>query len=511
MADDRDEWLRQLRHRIALRREEEQRAREAAKVVTEQERERLRCYQERQQSAAARMSAELIQYIQQLDHVLLAALGVRPFSFDQMRPTSLPPSFKPEPHLNAPIPAMDRYEQVLTEARTLYKRTSNSHQQWLDELNVAHSAYDRQAAEQRKRIAEVNARLDQMRADFNAGRPAALRWFAFMVLERSKYPTGFPKTFQVAYRPENRDLVVEFELPPQGIVPEVRAYRYVKSRDAIEPLRRSQKEVKQRYTKLIARVALRTLHEIFTSTPRGLVEAIVFNGRVRTIDQVTGKEVRPHLLSVGAERAKFETLDLTNSSPVPCLKRLNALVSPNPYDLEAVEPFITFDPKRFDFSDDMDVASGLDSRRSLPKLSPTEFEHLIRELFVAMGAETWTALPPKDGGVEAVATSDNLFFGGVCLIQAKQSSGPVDLEAVSALAAAMTDHNATTGVLVATSWFDRAGELFARRNKITLINGAELKHLFKEHLDIDVVPGTAPPTQVRPSGNRQSGRPGPVA
>ena len=55
---------------------------------------------------------------------------------------------------------------------------------------------------------------------------------------------GFPRQYQVAYRPENRDLVVEFELPPQEVIPKERGYRYVKSRDVIEPLPRPKAEIK---------------------------------------------------------------------------------------------------------------------------------------------------------------------------------------------------------------------------------------------------------------------------
>jgi restriction system protein len=73
-----------------------------------------------------------------------------------------------------------------------------------------------------------------------------------------------------------------------------------------------------------------------------------------------------------------------------------------------------------------------------------------------MGAEAWTTIPSKDGGVDAVATSKHLFFGGVCLIQAKRWTGLVGLESVHALTGVMADHNATTGVLVTTSWFGRA-------------------------------------------------------
>jgi restriction system protein len=183
---------------------------------------------------------------------------------------------------------------------------------------------------------------------------------------------------------------------------------------------------------------------------------------------------------------------LADVDPAACLKYLNALVSPNPYDLQAVEPFITFDLRRFRFVDAAEELADLDSRRNLLKLSPTEFEHLVKDLFVAIGAQAWRTLPSRDGGVDAVATSKNLFFGGVCLIQAKRWTGLVGLDAVHALTGVMTDHNATTGVLVTTSWFSRTSEQFAQRNRITLINGAELKHLIKQHLGYDVIPWDQP-------------------
>ena len=342
-----------------------------------------------------------------------------------------------------------------------------------------------------------------------SGDAEAVEWFTGRVLDASRYPDGFPHEYQAAYRPENRDVVVEFELPPQKVVPVNRGWRYIKTRDVLEPLPRPQAAIKQRYKGLIACVALRTLHEIFAATPPEVVEAVVFNGRLKTIDRATGKPERPHLLSVSAERSAFVDLVLEAVEPAACLTRLNALVSPNPYDLEAVEPFIAFDLKRFRFTDDLEVVAGLDARPNLLKLSPTEFEHLVRQLFVAMGAEAWATIPSKDGGVDAVATSKHLFFGGVCLIQAKRYTGLVDLESVHALTGVMADHNATTGVMVTTSWFGRASEQFAKRNRITLINGAELKQLIQQHLHKDVIPGTSPPRRLRASDNYQTGRPGP--
>ena len=104
--------------------------------------------------------------------------------------------------------------------------------------------------------------IEARRAAFTAGDPEAVEWLVSQVLDASRYPDGFPRQYQVAYRPENRDVVVEFELPPQQVVPVVRGYRYVKARDALDPLPRPVTEIRQRYARLIAFVALRTLHEI---------------------------------------------------------------------------------------------------------------------------------------------------------------------------------------------------------------------------------------------------------
>lgn len=525
----RSQWEREM---AAQRREAERQTRDQARLVKEAEKARQQRHVQTQQHTAERKTAEVEQQIKILDEVLTGILSLPALSFDSLKVIPRLTSFDPGP-LGTAEPAPDwadyappepgglsrlfggvaRYERQAAEARTRFDTAVAEYRQREGQrhraLSAARDAYERVLADLRAQAAAQNAEVEARRAAFAAGDPEAVEWFVSRVLDASSYPDGFPHQYQAAYRPENRDVVVEFELPPQRVVPVVRGYRYIKARDAIDPLPRPAIEVRQRYARLIACIALRTLHEIFAATPAAIVEAVVFNGRVSTIDRATGKPDRPHLLSMEAERSVFEDLVLAAVEPAACLKRLNALVSPNPFDLEAVEPFIAFDLRRFRFTDDMDVIAGLDSRKNLLNLTPTEFEHLVRQLFVAMGAEAWTTIPSKDGGVDAVATSKNLFFGGVCLIQAKRWTGVVGLESVHALTGVMADHNATTGVLVTTSWFGRASEQFANRNRITLINGAELKQLIKDHLKMDVIPGTTPPRRLRASDNVQTGRPGP--
>lgn len=516
------EWQ---RHQQALQREAaaeqkaaEKAAREAQRRVREEDRRKQQEHADQQLHLAEQKTTALDRLTGEQDTLLTRVLDKPPVSFASLRQSYVEPMFDPgrlgipghrpqESEFRIPEPrgfgrlfrasyerdqqaALQRYAAAVVE----FERREQQRQQ---ALTAAKSEHDQKAAAARARVDEHNADVARRRAAFAQGETEAVDWYITQILGASTYPANFPRHFQVAYRPENGDVVVEMELPPQAVIPPARAYKYVKARDAIDPVPRLDKEIKQRYATLIAQVALRTLHEIFSATPHDVIDAVVFNGRVTTTDRATGRQVRPHLLSVSTTRQRFSELVLAKIDPAACLKHLNALVSPNPFDLEAVEPFIEFDLSRFRFMDNLDVADTLDSRRNLLKLSPTEFEHLIRELFVAMGAEAWNTIPSKDGGVDAVATSNNLFFGGVCLIQAKRYTGIVGLEATHALTGVMTDHNATTGVLVTTSWFGRASEEFAKRNRITLINGAELKHLIKQHLGIDVIPGTKPP-QRRP-------------
>jgi restriction system protein len=518
------------RQAAARRREAERVAREQERLAKADEKARQQRHVESQLRATEAKTAAVEQQISVLDEVLTGILPLPALTFDRMKVAPELPSFdagplgvaEPAPDWNAYAPAEPgglsrlfggaaRHNRQTAEARARFEAAGSDHQQRESSRRQALAAalrqHKRAVADAQAKAASQNAALAAREAAFMTGDPEAVEWLVEQVLAASRHPEGFPRQYQVAYRPENRDVVVETELPPQQVIPAVRGYRYVKTRDAIDPLPRPENEIKQRYARLIARVALRTLHEIFAATPGDVVEAVVFNGRVSTIDRATGRPARPHLLSVEAERTTFEDLVLASVEPAACLRRLNALVSPNPFDMEAVEPFIAFDLKRFRFTDNLDVVAGLDSRPNLLKLSPTEFEQLVRQLFVAMGAEAWTTIPSKDGGVDAVATSKNLFFGGVCLIQAKRWTGVVGLESVHALTGVMADHNATTGVLVTTSWFGRASEQFANRNRITLVNGAELKQLIKSHLNMEVIPGTSPPRRLRASDNTQTGRP----
>lgn len=162
------------------------------------------------------------------------------------------------------------------------------------------------------------------------------------------------------------------------------------------------------------------------------------------------------------------------------------MVSPHPYDLESVRPVVEFDLSRFRFAE-MDVLASLGGRPDLLALKPVEFEHLIRQLFEAIGLKSWVTQVSRDAGIDGVAVNEDPILGGLCIIQAKRSTKMIGVEAVRALAGIVDDKRAAKGVLVTTSWVGKASRDFATRNgRIEIIEGQHLKSLLLEHLGLDV-------------------------
>jgi restriction system protein len=495
--------------------------REAAKAERDRkrqaaagERERKNLYIEDRKAEAAAMAEDVRARLAELDGLLKAGIRDRPVvTFASLRRTDIYPPFDagqlgeplPPPMWEnfAPAPPSGigkilggggRFERLVDSARAAYAQAVEQHAaaeaDRCRQLAAQRAAYDAAAAASAAAAAEHNAGIDQFQRDCRAGDPEAVAEFCTLVLDSSVYPEGFPRHTRGVYRPDPREAVIEWELPPQSVIPLDRDYRYVATRDAIDAIPRAEKEIKDRYRTVIAQVAIRTIHEILISTPGSVIGLVTFYGYVSTTDPATGQPIRPLLLQVSATREVFSSYILSELDPVASLKRLNALVSPHPYDLEPVKPTVDFDSllTRFKFVAGMDVVAGLDSRPDLLAMAPYEFEHLVRRIFEEMGMQAWNTQAIKDDGVDAVAVNNNAVFGGMCIIQAKRYRNAVGVEAVRALAGVMEDKHATKGVLITTSWVTKDGHAFATRHgRIEIMECEHVKYLCKEHLGLDVL------------------------
>ena len=335
----------------AQRREDDRLAREKRQRDREQERVRQQEHLESRQRTAEEQTAAAEERLTALGEVLTSVLPLRPLSFDRLLAAPRVPDFDPGPLESAlPGPDWDDFAPVppagldrllgagrrrarrLAEAQARFEAAQAEHQRLEAErrqaLAVAKARYDRKVTEERAKTAARNTYVTSRQSAFAAGDAEAVRWFVSCVLRASRYPDGFPREHQVAYHPGNREIAVDFELPPRSVVPPVRAYRYVKARDAIEPVPRQESEIGHVHERLVACVALRTLHEIFGATPPEVVASVAFTGWVAAVDRATGQPEHPRLVSVSAGRSAFGELVLAEVDPVACLARLTALSAP---------------------------------------------------------------------------------------------------------------------------------------------------------------------------------------
>ena len=496
-----------------LARDQKQADQRAARADTAERKRQEQLAHDAGAAAAAAMKAQLESRLGELRTILTSALPVPPrLPFAMLKRTVQAPPFDPgdlgKPprtpvweDFAPPPPGMlsglvggkARHARAVEDARQAHQRAVAEHRRREDrrlgQLRAAREEHDRKVQALEAEVREHNAAVDELERDFRSGVPDAVEEYFTELLALSQYPGGFPHHYQVAYRQEPRELVVEYQLPPAGVIPTERDFRYVKARREIDRLPRPPKEIKELYALVIHQVALRTMWECF-AVPEGheIMDAVVFNGIVPATNRATGQPEELHLISAPASRDAFAGLVLDQLDPASCLKHLKAIVSPHPYDLEAVEPVIEFQQAKYRFADPVDALAGIDSRPDLLKMDWYKFENLIRQLFEAMGLEVRVTQSSRDEGIDAVAyNKTDIVRQSEILIQAKRYSKCVPTNDVRALAGSVEEKRAHSGVLVTTAWVSPETKAFAaRNNRLRIIEGGELKHLLAEYLDLDV-------------------------
>jgi restriction system protein len=524
-----------LRTAAAERRYAEQLAKADARAQAEAAKRQKLAHVESQLALTDQYNADLVAAVTELENLLKATLDVDDYvDFESLKRQAVHPPFEPgalatplpQPVLEQ-LPARPVFEQFAPppptglgklfsgkshqrDMATAGRQFAHADQLWQQQVAAAHQRH--QAAVQQHRLAEQdrinrlaaaeqeyrqqcaqrvreadehNADIDAFAQAFHEGEPQAIVEYFTLVLANSDYPESFPQRYRAAYVPESRQLVVEYELPTISCVPTEREFRYVRSKDEITSVSRPAKDIKALYAGVVAQVTLRTVHEIFEADRSGVVDTLVFNAVVSTIDKGTGREISPCLVTLRTTRDVFDGFDLSRVDPLECLNRLNAAVSKKPDELAPVRPVLEFDMVDKRFVEETDVLSGLDSRPNLLELSPTEFESLIQNLFTKMGLDTKQTRPSRDGGVDCVAFDPRPIFGGKVVIQAKRYRNTVDVSAVRDLFGTMQNEGASKGILVTTSGYGKASFEFAAGKPLELIDGANLLYLLAEHADME--------------------------
>lgn len=480
-------------------REVERNVRAAEKVLRAMQREEKVRYQQGRAQEADNLTREVAQTVDGLERILIEGISRDArINWQDMAHRPLP-TMEGDPSLQ--LPSIPDLASVLPAepgffARLLPGRVAR-HQK---EVRAARSKHAGIVSEHR-RISELRAgvlsdhyrethaqhnEVLALRNGYYAGQPEAVSAVFDLVLESSPLPDGFPRSAQIAYSPQSRQLVVDYQLPTMDdIVPEDDRFRYNKTSDEITSTKRSVKAKGSLYSDAVAATVLRSLHEIFQADEAGVIGVAVLNAYVNTIDPSTGQSIQPYLVSVRATRDQLGQIALANVNPIHCLKRLSASLSKSPAELAPVKPIVdikTTDPR---FIAERDVLSTLDSRPNLMELTPNDFETLITNLFQRMGLDTKQTQASRDGGVDCVAFDLRPVLGGKVIVQAKRYKNTVGVSAVRDLFGTMHNEGASKGILVTTSGYGSATFEFAKGKPIELIDGANLLYLLQEHAGIE--------------------------
>jgi restriction system protein len=323
---------------------EADRARRAfERAVATDQKERARLYTEARVAEVAALNESLAAGISDLEGLLSSSLAVDDFlDFESLKEAVPLPQFEPGA-LAVPVPpppdpsgfrppepsaaqklvpgAKQRYLARFEAGRREYDAAVQAHQlhetERLSQLEQGRAEHQRTVEAIEVRLARQHAEVEALRAAFAAGEPGAVVEYFALVLERSHYPEGFPQGFRLAYIPESRQLVVQYGLPGFGVVPAVGEYRYVRSGDKITQKACPVPERQDRYKRVVAAVTVRTLHEVFEADRSEIAETIVFNGHVDTINEATGKQEYPCLVTLMTTRQSFMDRDFARIDPQP--------------------------------------------------------------------------------------------------------------------------------------------------------------------------------------------------
>ncbi|GHO49681.1 hypothetical protein KSX_78440 [Ktedonospora formicarum] len=313
-----------------------------------------------------------------------------------IEPSPPPPFFPPKPSgLQKLVPgARERHAQEVLRLQERHRNQITEHaereQRRQYSLAGARSDHEKKVDAQRRKVEEQHAEIDAFHRDLKSGSPSAITNYFTLVLTSSEYPEGFPQQAKVAYIPESKQAIVEYDLPSLDVIPAVSTYKYLKTKDAITESARSLAQRKTLYASVLSQVVLRTLYELFKADRMGYLETTVLNGYVESLDKGTGHTMRTCLVTVRTNQDTFNKLNLKLVEPEACLKVLNASISKSPSELAPVRPVMELNMVDPRFIESTDILSTLDQRVNLMELTPNEFEGLITNLF-----QKWAWKPGK--------------------------------------------------------------------------------------------------------------------
>ncbi|GLW75152.1 hypothetical protein Kpho02_74490 [Kitasatospora phosalacinea] len=384
------------------------------------------------------------------------------------------------------------YQRELAQARLRHQRALREWRTRQAELADSGAVAARQAHEEAERararaVQEYNDSLEECRRAYRLAEPAAVESLLERALAAAEGATrDLPAPCRAVFRALTRTAVLDLDLPPLDTVPALTGYRLGDTGE-VEPVPRPAADVRTDYLRLAARLALRALQAADAVDTDEVLSGVVLNGWLR----VPGQPPQC-LLSVDADRDALARTRLVpdaghlgdggadggvyaeaeHDESLLRLRALAAVISPDPYAGEAVQPW----------------GSASSAVPALGELSPGEFALLVRAVLTAGGLRDWSVRLRGPAGLVATAEGDpGSGLPGRWVVWASRGPGPVTAEEIATLAEAVREEGADRGLRMTCGRFtDEALDLTGeeRHQRIHLIDGPGIRELARTHLEL---------------------------
>lgn len=384
------------------------------------------------------------------------------------------------------IPGWERrHEQNRAIARDHFGAAARK---WREDADARQAALDARATRIRKDRDLALLHNREMREIENAavnGESDGVEDYVLFALQSSDY--GFQVQVSARFLPRRHELLLEVLYPSADfVIPRVATWLHIKTRKVVESKPRTAADRNKLYRELIAQITLRTIYESLHADRYEHIHTVSYKGRVEGISPITGRAVKPTVVSLRTNRDEFLDRDFRRVDPVKLLKSLRANISDEPTELKPVPLVVEFEIDDPRLIEEEDIISRLDDRDNLMDLSYGEFESVIVNLFTKMGYDARQTVRSKDGGVDCIAIYRDPVGITKYVIQAKQWSQVVKVDAVRDLYGTMTHERAGKAVLVTTSRVSEGGWKWAEDKPMQIVEGGELLDLFAKWTDLRV-------------------------
>jgi restriction system protein len=298
-----------------------------------------------------------------------------------------------------------------------------------------------------KELKEYNDKIEAIKSSYLHGEINAILEYCDLVLSRSKYPDFFQKSFELDYNPENKILIVEYQLPSKDDFPTLKEVKYIQSKNEFKEYHISNEQLNKLFDSVIYQTTLRTIYELFKSDNVNAIDAISMNGWTNFTNRATGKEENICILSIQVKKNDLLEIDLSKVDPKICFKSLKGVAASKLSSITPIKPILKINKDDNRFIQGYDVANSVEETTNLAAMDWEDFEHLIRELFEKefkhSGGEVKITRASRDKGVDAVAFDPDPIRGGKIVIQAKRYTNTVDVAAVRDLFGTVMNEGAT--------------------------------------------------------------------